>query len=166
MGTKATTELLPRQPHDPTHGRRSISGRTEEEQSPREKPQKPYPGPSRQGRARRWKGKTKSQAAASPRPQAKPCCSQQPWATSCLAGATAWGPAHWEMDVGPRQWPVAEEGPWGHPNLSVRLSTATRSSSHKLGNSNPSGLCCLHACKVLEAVRSAFSLSHPNSALI
>lgn len=113
----------------------------------RKSPQKPRPGTSTQGRARRWKGKAKSQWLPAPIPQAKPCWSQQPLATSCLAETTAAGPAHLgrssqALENGrglPRQWPVGKEGHCGQTNLSFSLSTATRSSSNRDSNNDSSG---------------------------
>lgn len=57
----------------------------------------------------------------------------------------------------PRQWPVAEEGHWDHPSLSLHLSTATRSSSRRHRNNNCSGFRCLRACNMPDTVRSTFS---------
>lgn len=101
-----------------------------------------------QGRARRQKGKTKSQVAASSQAIAH---RPSPAAARSPGPSPAWQEpqprAHHteKWTWAPRQWPVAEEGPWGHPNLSVRLSTATRSSSRKHKNSSHRGL-LLPAC--------------------
>lgn len=122
-----------------------------------------------QGRARRQKGKTKSQVAASPQAighRPSPAAVRSPGPSPAWQEPQPRAQHTEKWTWAPRQWPVAEEGPWGHTNLSVHLSTATRSSSCKHESSSHRGLCCLHACKVPDTVRSAFSLNHPNSAVI
>lgn len=127
-GTKATTELLPRQPHDPVLGSRSTSGRTEEEQSPsEEKPREPHEG---QGQEVERKDKV-------PNGCWPPCHQPSPAGASSPGPSPAWQEPQpraqhtrkWTW--APRQWPVAEEGHWDHPSLSLHVSKATRSSSRK-----------------------------------
>lgn len=129
MGMKATTEILPRQPHDPILGSQSTSGRTEEKQSHRE--EKPPEASFRNlhtGQGQEVERKDKVPSGCWP-PGHRP----SPAGASSPGPSPAWQePQPWAQHTGkwtwaPRQWPVAEEGHWGHPNLRFCLSTATRS---------------------------------------